>query len=198
MKITLADIDGALKPVAAPQPSKNVNTTFGIYRRKDGQPQLGSEIVGVNGNTLTVGDTEYDLTPGLRAFIMQKHSQVSQWPSRDYRTYKSLVAQIKVKSHPNPSGSTRPRATWKYKHMVKRMTVPGESIPEEESEDTDSTDTDSMGDISESSPAILSPVIMSPDSGIMSPGLSPARNRSGKLERRRIYNHFIQVRKVKE
>ena len=50
--------------------------------------------------------------------------------------------QTKVKSHPNPRGSTRPRATWKYKHMLKRMTVPGESIPEEEYEDTDSTDTD--------------------------------------------------------
>ena len=52
------------------------------------------------------------------------------------------------------------------------MTVPGESIPEEESEDTDDTDTDSMGDSSE--PAILTPVIMSSDSGMMSPGPSPA------------------------
>ena len=175
MRKTLADIDGALKPVAAPQPSKNVDTTFGIYSRKDGQLQMVSEIVGVNENTLTVGDSEYDLTPGLQAFIMQKHPQFSQWSSRDYRTYKSLAAETKVKSHPNPRGSTRPRATWKYKHMLKRMTVPGESIPEEESEDADGTDTDSMGDISE--PAILPPVIMSSDSG-MSPGPSPAHTRS--------------------
>ena len=61
--------------------------------------------------------------------------------------------------------------------MLKRMTVPVESIPEEESEDTDDIDTDSMGDISESSPVILStdsgilsPVIQSTDSGILSPG----------------------------
>ena len=135
--------------------------------------QMGSEIVGVNENTLNVGDRVYDLTPGLRAFIMQKHPQVSQWSSRDYRTYKSLAAQTKVKSHPNPRGSTRLRPTWKYKHMLKRMTVPGESIPEEKSEDTDGTDIDSMGDIRESSPAI-----MSSDSGIMSPGMpSPAHTR---------------------
>ena len=95
-------------------------------------------------------------------FITQKHPQVNQWPSRDYGTYKSLSAQTKVKSYPNPSGSSQPRATSKYKHMLKRMTVPGESIPEEESEITDGTDTDSMGDISESSSAILSPAIMSP------------------------------------
>ena len=63
--------------------------------------------------------------------MMQKHPLVSQWPSRDYRTYKSLSAQTKVKSHPYPRVSTRPRATWKYKHMLKRMTVSGESITEE-------------------------------------------------------------------
>ena len=59
MRKTLADIDGALKPVAAPQLSKYVDTTFGIYSGKDGQLQMGSEIVGVNENTLTVGDREY-------------------------------------------------------------------------------------------------------------------------------------------
>ena len=112
----------------------------------------------------------------------QKHPRVSQWSSRDYRTYKSLAAQTKVKSHPNPRGSTRPRATRKYKHMLKRMTVPGESISEEESEYIDGTDTDSMRDISE--PAILSPVIMTSDSGIMSPGPSPAHTRSYRKTRK--------------
>ena len=130
---------------------------------------MGSEIVEIDQNErfLIVDGRKYDFTPGLWAFITQKHPQVSQWPSRDYRTYKSLSAQTKVKSHPDPRGSTRPRATWKYKHMLKRMTVPGECLPVEESEDTDGTYTDSVEDISE--PAILSPVIMSSDSGIMSP-----------------------------
>ena len=108
---TRKELEPMKKTLAAPQPSKNVDTTFGIYSRKDGQLQMGSEIVAVNENTITVGDREYDLTPGLRAFIMQKHPQVSQWSSRDYRIYKSLAAQAKVKSHPNPRGSSRPRAT---------------------------------------------------------------------------------------
>ena len=51
--------------------------------------------------------------------------------------------------------------------MLKRMTVPGESIPEEESGDTDGRETDSMEDSSE-----LAPVLMSSDSSIMSPGPS--------------------------
>ena len=178
MKKTVADIDGALyRPVAGPGPRvKNLDTIFGIFRRKDGQLQMRSEIVGVNENTLTVGDREYDLTPGLHTLIVQKHPRPNQWTSGDYQAYKSLAAQTKVKSHPNPRGVARPRSTWKYKHMLKIMIVPGESIPEEESEDSEGTDTDSMGDISE--PDILSPVIMSSDSGIMSPGPSPAHIRS--------------------
>ena len=50
MKKVLVDIDGALKPVAeAPEPTgpqvKNVDKTFGIYRRKNGQLQMGIKIV---------------------------------------------------------------------------------------------------------------------------------------------------------
>ena len=185
-----ANIDGALKPVAALQPGKNVDTTFGIYRRKYGQLQMGSEIVGLDKNErfLIVDGNKYDLTQGFWAFIMQKHPQVSKWPSRDYRTYKSLSAQTKVKSHLNPRGSSRPSATWKYKHMLKRMTVPGERIPEEASEDTDGTDTDSMGDISESSS-----VIMSSNSGILSPGPSLAHTRSyGKARRTKVRGAFYK------
>ena len=159
MKKTLADIDGALKPVAAPQPSKNVDTTFGIYSRKDGQLQMGSEIVGLNENTLTVGDTEYDLTPGLHAFIMQKHPQVSGLvmiiEHINLFLHRPRLNLTRIKR-----GSFRPRATWKYKHMLRRMTVLEENIPEEEEGDTDGTDTNSMGDSGD---------ILSTYSGILSP-----------------------------
>ena len=175
MKKMLSDIDGALKPVVTLQLGKNVDTTFGIYRRKDGQLQMGNKIVEIDEHdkVLIVDGTTYDFTPVLWAFITQKHPQVSQWSSHDYRTYKALSAQTKVKSYPNPRRIARPSATWKYKHMLKRMTVPGGSIPEEESEDTDRTETDSMEDSCE-----LAPVLMSSDSSIKSPGPSPAHTRS--------------------
>ena len=136
---------------------------------------MGNKIVVIDEHDkfLIVDGTRYDFTPGLWAFITQKYSQVSLWSSHDYRTYKALAAQTQVKSHQNPRGSTRPRATWKYKHMFKRMAVPGESIPEEESEDTDGTETDSMEDSSE-----LAPVLVSPDSRMMSPDPWPVRTRS--------------------
>ena len=73
MKKMLVDIDGALKPVAALQPGKNVDNTFGIYRKKNGQLQMESEIVEIDEHErfLIVDGRKYDITPGLWAFIMQ-------------------------------------------------------------------------------------------------------------------------------
>ena len=66
-----------------------------------------------NKKTLTVDDTEYDFTLGLHGLIMRKHSRPTQYNSNDYKAYKSLVAQAKVKSFPNIAGTARPHATWK-------------------------------------------------------------------------------------
>ena len=67
MKKTLTDIDGALtaqRVDAKPHPSKNVDTTFGIYMRQVGKLAMGNEVVQINRNnrTLSVDDTEYDFT----------------------------------------------------------------------------------------------------------------------------------------
>ena len=95
MKNKLSDIDEALKvdmhgithetlkSVASHRPGKNLDTTFGIYRRKDGQLQMGNKIVQIeeNDKIIIVAGTRYDFTPGLSAFITQKHPQVSMWSS---------------------------------------------------------------------------------------------------------------------
>ena len=82
----MTDIDGALNR-SAPQPGRNVDNTFGIYMGRDGQLSMGNKIIPVDGKTLSVDGTEYDLTPGLQALIMQKHPRISQWTSSDYRAY---------------------------------------------------------------------------------------------------------------
>ena len=108
MKKTLADIDGALiRPVAGLEPRvKNVDTTFGIFRRQDGQLQMGSEIVKMskNGTILDVDGVEYDLTPDIHTLIVQKYPRPNQWTSGEYQAYKYLSIQTKVRSHPNPRG----------------------------------------------------------------------------------------------
>ena len=48
---------------------------------------MGNKIVQIDENDtiLIVAGTRYDFTPGLLAFITQKHPQVSMWSSHDYR-----------------------------------------------------------------------------------------------------------------
>ena len=75
--------------------------------------------------------------------ITSKHPKAGQWKTNDYQVYKSLVAQAKVKSFPNRVDTARPHATWKWKHMIRKMIIPGERIAEEgESGDTDDTDSE--------------------------------------------------------
>ena len=114
---------------------------------------------------MAVDDTEYKLTPGMEALIMLKHPRPTQFSINDYKAYKSLVAQTKVKSFPNITGTARPHATWKWKHMFRKMVIPGERKAEEgESEDTD--DADSV----ESQPGIASIGDIGESSDISSPG----------------------------
>ena len=131
MKKTLTEIDGALtaqRVDAKQQPSKYVDTTFGIYKRQDGQVVMGNKKAQINGNkkTLTGDGTDYKLTPCLEVLIVQKHPRPTQYDSNDYRVYKSLCAQIKVRTFPNQVGAARTHATWKYKHMLRRMVISGE------------------------------------------------------------------------
>ena len=176
MKKTLADIDGALnRPLAGPGPRvKNVDTTFGIFRRQDGQLQMGSEIVKIseNGTILDVDGVEYDLTSGLHTLIVQKHPRPNQWTSGDYHAYKYLSIQTKVGSHPNPRGVARPRSTWKYKHMLRKMIVPGDSIVDEESEDSEDS---AAGESTDSSSPPIKPGLFTKST---SEPPSPAHTRS--------------------
>ena len=144
---------------------------------------MGNKVVQIDENekTLTVDGTVYDFTPSLQALIMLKHPRTTQWNSHDYQAYKSLCKQTRVRLFPNSAGAARPHATCKYKHMLRKMVVPGEKIVEEESEDIEDTDTASIVDIGESS----SPSILSSDSSILSSDIppSPTHTRSGKARK---------------
>ena len=60
MKKTLTDIDGALTAQRATDarapPNKNADTTFGLYKKQDGELSMGNKVVrlDVNENTLTI------------------------------------------------------------------------------------------------------------------------------------------------
>ena len=168
---------------------------------------MGNKIVQANEDkkTLTVDGTVYDFTRGLEVLIMLKHPRPTQYDDdTDLRVYRSLVIQTKVRSHPNPAGAARPRGTWKYKQMLRKMVLLGERIEEEETEDSEGIYTASLGNISELLPPSDTDSIRgfdeSIDSGILSPP-SPANTRShGKARKAkdREEKPFIKVTKVKE
>ena len=107
IKKALVSIDAAFaqRAEASSKPSlikPGYASTFGLYARQDGHLAVGSTLVQIDGKTfLKVDDTEYQLTPCLIASIMQK---ITRNAVEDFRAYKSLVAQIKVKSSPNRAG----------------------------------------------------------------------------------------------
>ena len=87
---------------------------------------MGNKAVRLDakGRILTVDDTVYKLTSGLLDLITSKHPRPDQYNCNDKGKYRSLVAQTRVKSFPNRAGGTRPHATWKWKYMLKKMTIP--------------------------------------------------------------------------
>ena len=74
-------------------------------------------------------DKEYELTPGLRMLILYKKPRPQHYTSDDYSVYKAIVAQIRVRAYPNKrTGSAGPRSTWKWKHMLRGMAIPGDRV----------------------------------------------------------------------
>ena len=74
------------------------------------------------------------------------------------------------------TGTARPHAIWKWKHMFREMIMPGHRTEEEESEDNDVTDsvesypdTASRGDIGKSTSDISSPGTSPPGPSATSP-----------------------------
>ena len=129
MKKALPDIDALDRAEASSKQSlikPGYDSTFG-------QLAMESTLVQINGKTLKVDDTDYQLTSGLVALI---HDLCSGNPR--------ISAHTNVKSSPNRAGTARSHAMWKWKHMLRKMVIPGERIDEEGSEDTDDTDTGSV------------------------------------------------------
>ena len=69
---------------------------------------------------------------------MYKKHRPQHYTSDDYSAYKAIVAQTRVRAYPNKgTGSARARSTWKWKHMLKVMVIPGDMVEEEADDSTD-------------------------------------------------------------
>ena len=147
VKKALDDFDGALKAqqytIPPPSPHHQKDLTFGIHATGDGRYAMGKSIVHIEGNTLKVDDKEYELTPGLRMLILSKKPRPRHYTSDDFSVHKAVVALTRVRACPNTRiGSARPRSTWKSKHMLKGMVIPGDMVEEEDEEGTEDVGSD--------------------------------------------------------
>ena len=138
MKKALEDIDGALKTehrTIPPPSSPQKDLTFGIHATGDGQYGMGNSIVHIEGNTLKVDGKDYELTPGLGMLILYKKLRHQHYSSDDYSVYK---AQTRVRAYPDKhTCSARLRSTWKWKHMLSGVVIPGDVVVEEDEESTE-------------------------------------------------------------
>ena len=140
MKKALKDIDGTLKaqqltipPSPSPHSPPQKDLTFGIHATGDGRYAMGNSIVHIEGNTLKVDDKEYELTPDLRMLILYKKLRPQHYTSDDYSVYKAIVGETRVRAYTNKrNGSARPHSTWKCKHMLSGMVMPGDVVEEED------------------------------------------------------------------
>ena len=65
--------------------------------------------------------------------ILYKKPRPQHYTSVDYSVYTAIVAHTRVRAYANKrTGSARSHYTWKWKHMLRGMAIPGVSVEEEE------------------------------------------------------------------
>ena len=86
---------------------------------------MGNNVLQLDGDVLAVDGTKYTLIPGLEALILKNQPQRGEYNDNDLQVYELLVAQTKNRITPNKiTGAAQPRATWKWKHVLKDMVIP--------------------------------------------------------------------------
>lgn len=100
---------------------------FGISVNKENEYMMGDKVIELSGNDIIVDDVTYTGTPGLWNLILLKKPM--DFTEEDMEDYKKLVKQTNVITNPhNQRPNSRPKLTYKWKHIFKKMEKEGHGI----------------------------------------------------------------------
>ena len=95
----------------AGQRAGDIDKTFAIFERDDGQQQMRNKIATLSedGTTLSTEYNEYDYTAGRQELIWLKHPRF--YTPRDMEEYVELIRDTSVVKYTNPKGTSEPKRT---------------------------------------------------------------------------------------
>ena len=82
--------------------------TYGLYD-KDGKFYIGNKPVDIKDNNITVGDEEYEGTPGLWELIVSKEPK--DFTEEDYKNYANLMVKTNALHSGNNPKSNHPKSS---------------------------------------------------------------------------------------
>ena len=110
------------------QPESNVDNYFGILVDEEGRYLMGNKVIKISGDDIVVDGVTYKGTPGLWSLILLKNTK--KYTAKDMENYKKLAKQTNVMKHPqNQKRNSRPKSTYKWKHIFKKMEKRIEFLP---------------------------------------------------------------------
>ena len=109
------------------QAETSMDEYFGISVNNENEYMMGDKVIELSGNDIIVDDVTYTGTPGLWTLILFKKPM--DYSEEDLEDYKKLVKQTNVITNPhNLRENSRPKLTYKWKHIFKEMEKGGHGI----------------------------------------------------------------------
>ena len=102
---------------------------YGIEKVNDGYMMGDKKIQIDESSNIYVDDVKYNGTDGLWSLIMLKKPDEKMYNFQDLTSYKDLIEQTNVKSHPrNVTRSSRPKTTYKWRKILSSIPVKGDGV----------------------------------------------------------------------
>ena len=99
---------------------KSVDTTFGVHS-KDGKFYIGDELITIDGDDVTVGNTSYKGTPGLWELLTMAKPNNSIYDSDDLEAYAEILKRSNAIAQPGNPNKPKSSRSEKYIQIIKPL-----------------------------------------------------------------------------